>query len=180
MGSNPKLNRGGRPQLPFEDTLIAGLESLCSLFDNVYFAKSLGIISDQNFLYRHLNKGDWGSRLWFVTLLLSIRRCLSQLFRILQEKGRLRREFEILNSKENGLVNDVLKEKLSNLIQKSALMIRSLVFDLIQNVLYLVIVTVDVFKFKLPQKWRQILEPLSSFITFFRLFAVGPSTSLDV
>lgn len=179
-GADGGKGAGGSHRLPFEDSLIAGLESVCSFFDNVYFAKSLGIISDQNFLYRHLNKGDWGSKLWFVTLLLSIRRCLRQLFRILRDRVNLKKECKSMANDEKGLVNDVLREKLSSLMQKSTLMIKSVLFELLQNVLYLIIVAVDVFKLKIPGKWRRVLEPVSNFVTVVRLFTVGSSSSLDV
>ncbi|QLQ78678.1 hypothetical protein HG537_0B00280 [Torulaspora globosa] len=177
--SKPDNVATGGTQLPwFEDNLISGLESVCSFFDNVYFAKSLGIITEENFLYKHLNKGDWGSKLWFVTLVLSIRRCLRQLFRILQDRVKLKKELISMGKNEKGLVNDVLKEKLSAMLQKSSLMIKAIMFELLQNILYLIIVAVDVFKVRLPRKWRRVLEPISNFVTVLRLVAFGTS-SLD-
>ncbi|QLL31165.1 hypothetical protein HG536_0B00260 [Torulaspora globosa] len=171
----------GDSRLPwFEDSLITGLESVCSFFDNVYFAKSLGIITEQNVLYRHLNKGDWGSKLWFVTLVLSIRRCLRQLFRILQDRVKLKKELKSMGKSETGLVKDVLKEKLSTMLQKSSLMIKAIMFEVLQNTLYLIIVAVDVFKIRLPRRWRRVLEPISNFVTVLRLVAFGTSSSLDI
>lgn len=174
------ISSGERQLHWFEDSLINGLESVCGFFDNVYLAKSLGIISEENFLYKHLNKGDWGSKLWFVTLVLSIRRCLRQLFRILRNRAKLKKELRSIDNNEKGLVNDVLKEKLSAMLQRSSLMIKAVMFELLQNILYLIIVAVDMFKIRLPRKWRRVLEPISNFVTVFRLVAFGASPSLDI
>lgn len=169
----------GGSKTSFEDNLIAGLESVCSFFDNVYFAKSLGIIGENNFLYRRLNKGGWGSKLWFVTLLLSVRKCLRQIFQIVRDRIRLKTEIKGMDKNGRGLMNDVLKEKFLLMLQKSNAMMRETLLDLLQNSVYLMIVVIDVFKLNIPKRARQILEPLSNFVTIMRLFTMGYS-SVDV
>lgn len=174
----------GRPsdgsKSAFEDTIIAGLESVCSFFDNVYFAKSLGIIGDNNILYKQLNKGGWGSKLWLVTLVLSLRRSLRQIVQIVKNRVRLETELKGLNKDGNGLMNDVLKEKIFSMLGKSSLLLKETLLDLFQNLGYLVIVVIDVFKFKISGRARQVLESLSTFVTIIRLFTIGFSTSVDV
>lgn len=166
------------PKFSLEDTLINSLESVCSFFDHIYFAKSLGIISEQNFLYRKLNKGDWGSKLWFITLLLSARKSFSKLIKVVKGRTKLRNEISLID-KNDGLTNEVLREKFSAMLKKSNLMLRDIVFDLFQTIVYLAIVVVDVFNIGLSKKWRQVLEPLSNLMTILKMFTVGFSTTLE-
>lgn len=167
------------PKFSLEDTLINSLESVCSFFDHIYFAKSLGIISEQNFLYRKLNKGDWGSKLWFITLLLSARKSFSKLIKVVKGRTKLRNEISLIDKNDKGLTNEVLREKFSAMLKKSNLMLRDIVFDLFQTIVYLAIVVVDVFKIGLSKKWRQVLEPLSNLMTILKMFTVGFSTTLE-
>lgn len=178
FSSKDKSSNGSKTS--FEDTLISGLETVCSFFDNVYFAKSLGIIGDNNFLYKHLNKGGWGSKLWFVTLLLSVRKCIRQLLQIAKKRSRLTTEIGVMDKDGKGLMSDVLREKISLMLQKSNILMRETLLDLLQNVVYLIIVVIDVFKLKVPKKGRQYLEPLSNFVTILRFFTMGFSTSVSV
>lgn len=160
-----------------EDTVIAGLESICNLFDNIYFFKSLGIISEENVLYRRLNKGSWGSRLWFVTLLLGARKSISHLLKILKARSRLKKEMrELKDDGDEDLVKQVLRKKFTGALEKCAILLRDVVFELLQTLAYLAIVTIEVFKISVSSKVIKILEPLSHFITVLRIFSTGFSS----
>lgn len=169
----------GKKRQSYEDRFIGILESVCSMFDNVYLARSLGIISDKNILYRYLNKGDWGSKLWFVTLILSARKSMRQLFRTIRAKRALQCEIESTKLNSRSLVNDVLYEKLNDNLNKCASVIKDAMFDLLQTLVYLKIVVIDLFKIAVPKKWKRILEPLSNFITLTRFFTIAQSASRD-
>ncbi|AQZ14016.1 PEX34 (YCL056C) [Zygosaccharomyces parabailii] len=160
-----------------EDSIIAGLESICGLFDNVYLFKSLGIISENNFLYRRLNKGEWGSRLWFVTLLLSARKSISHLIKIVRARSKLTREMrEMKIEDDDDLVKQVLKNKFTDALKKYGILIRDVIFELLQTFSYLAIVTIEVFKFSVNARVLRILEPLSHFIAVLRIFSSGYNT----
>ncbi|CAR29068.1 hypothetical protein ZYGR_0Y00140 [Zygosaccharomyces rouxii] len=161
----------------FEDTLIAGLESICGLFDNVYLLKTLGIISEDNLLYRRLNKGEWGSKLWFVTLLLSARKSFSRLLKIMKAKSKLKEEMKELRTEgDEDLVKQVLRNKFTDALKKCSIIIKDVVLELLQTLAYLAIVVIEVFKINVSQKVIKILEPLSHFIAVIRIFTTGYTT----
>lgn len=83
-------------RVSWEDFLIDGLESLTSLFDNIYILRSFGIISESNVLYQKLNRGDFGSKLWFISSLLSTRKSLSQLIVLGRSRYKLLKEYRQL------------------------------------------------------------------------------------
>ncbi|GCF00147.1 hypothetical protein ZYGM_003504 [Zygosaccharomyces mellis] len=161
----------------FEDTLIAGLESICGLFDNIYLLKTLGIISENNLLYRRLNKGEWGSKLWFVTLLLSVRKSFSRLLRVIKAKGKLKKEMKQLQvERDEDLVKQVLRNKFTDALKKCSIVIKDVFLELLQTLAYLAIVVIEVFKIDVNQKMMKILEPLSHFISIVRIFTTGYTT----
>ncbi|QLG70088.1 hypothetical protein HG535_0A00280 [Zygotorulaspora mrakii] len=165
-------NKGSSEPATFEDTVINILESACNVFDNIYFAKSLGIISDKNFLYRHLNNGEWGSKLWLITLILSARKLLRQLFKTMKARSALKSEIKITQLNSKSLINDVLTEKLRESLDKCSALIRDKLFDLFQTFIYFIIASISLFKIAVPRKWKRVLEPLSNFVTLMRFFTV--------
>ncbi|CCK69140.1 Pex34p KNAG_0C00270 [Huiozyma naganishii CBS 8797] len=159
--------------LSWEDVLLGKLESICSIFDNIYLLKSLGIISKENFLYRKLNKGNVGSKVWFLTLILSIRKNLKRLVRLVQTRFKLVFEIEqILRQKklDDSLVNNVVLNKLSTNLRKCHFMIIDTFLDLAQLLIYLFIVSGDCFnippRFK---KFKKYLGPMSNVVTILRM-----------
>lgn len=177
--SNPRLPSPNSKDSIYslEDSLISGLESICGLFDNIYLLKSLGIINEDNFLYRRLNKGEWGSKLWFITLLLSARKSFSRLLKIINAKSKLKKEVEELSvADDQDLVKDVLMNKFMDALKKCSALMKDVFFELLQTLAYLVIVVVEVFKVNVSKKLMKFLEPLSHFIAVIRIFTTGYAT----
>lgn len=165
------------PIWTFEDSLLSGLESVCGLFDNVYLLKTLGIISEDNVLYRRLNKGEWGSKLWFVTLLLSARKSFSRLLMSIRTKSRLKKEMNQLRIEgEEDLVKQVLRNKFTDALSKCSIIIKDVFLELLQTLAYLAIVVIEVFKINVSRKVIKFLEPLSYFISAIRIFTTGFAT----
>ncbi|GAV48593.1 hypothetical protein ZYGR_0M00140 [Zygosaccharomyces rouxii] len=161
----------------FEDSLIVGLESICGLFDNIYLLKTLGIISEDNLLYRRLNKGEWGSKLWFVTLLLSARKSFSRLLKIIKAKSKLKKEMKQLSTEgDEDLVKQVLRNKFTDALKKCSIVIKDVFLELLQTLAYLAIVVIEVFKINFSKKVVKFLEPLSHFIAVIRIFTTGYTT----
>lgn len=177
LSVDPQKKFEKKKHTTFEDTLIGSLESICSIFDNVYFAKSLGIISERNVLYRHLNKGNWGSKLWLVTLLLSARKSFSNLIRNMKIREKLKKEIQELHKTNKVLISEVLREKYMTALSMCNSQVKDIVFELLQTIAYLVIVIIDVCKINLSKKWRSLLEPLANIITIVRFFTGGSSAA---
>lgn len=166
----------------FEDNLINSLESICNIFDNIYFLKSLGIISENNFIYRSLNKGNLGSKFWFITLILSLRKLSRQSLKAFKVKRKISKELKsIINDNEinenKNLLNNVLIEKFNETINNCNSILKNNFFELVQTLLYLMIVCVEIFKLKLSKKFKNILETASNFITVIRFLTLGFTTS---
>ncbi|CCF57665.1 hypothetical protein KAFR_0D00190 [Kazachstania africana CBS 2517] len=166
-----------RKSITLEDILIDKLEGICTVFDNIYFLKNLGVIKEDNFIYKKLNKGNLGSKIWLVSLILSIRRCFKNLTHMYRTRRKYVTELSIVSKKrnqssENGLVNGILKDKLLQSLQKCNSIIRDLLLEFLQVLLYLIIVIIEVFKVKSLERYVKgirNLEILSNLITVTRI-----------
>lgn len=168
--------KGKRQPASFEDILIGGLESLTNIFDDVYLLKNFGIIGETNFVYRHLNKGGLGSKLWLATLVLSLRKSLGQLFRLARARHMLQKERRSTPHKCSETFAKIIADKFTQKIGQLDRQIKDVLLDVLQNLAYLLVVAVDVFKLKLPHRWRRLLEWVSSLVTVSRFFFAGFST----
>lgn len=157
-----------KTSISIEDWLIDSLTSLSSFFDDLYLLRSFGIISDNNILYNKLNKGDLGSKVWLVSLILSVRRSLTHLMKLIKLKWRLRKEDANIAHTYCPGFRKLLKERIAvegDIIRSK---IRSLFMDLIQDLLYMLIVMIDIFKVNLSKRLRSILEFISSAATVLK------------
>lgn len=168
--------KGKQQPASFEDILIGGLESLTNIFDDVYLLKNFGIIGETNFVYRHLNKGGLGSKLWLATLVLSLRKSLGQLFRLARARHMLQKERRSTPHKCSETFAKIIADKFTQKIGQLDRQIKDVLLDVLQNLAYLLVVAVDVFKLKLPHRWRRLLEWVSSLVTVSRFFFAGFST----
>lgn len=151
-----------------EDWLIDSLTSISSFFDDLYLLRSFGIISDSNYLYRKLNKGDIGSKIWLTSLILSIRRTLTQLYKSVRLKFRLREESQNIASAYSPGFRRLLREKICAESTQINRRIKLLCMDLLQDLLYMVVVSLDVFKINLSSRSRKLLEYFSSAATVIK------------
>lgn len=159
----------------YEDIITSKLESLSFIFDNIYFLKSIGLISEKNFLYVKLNNGNFGSKLWFITLLLSVRKLVKKLFKTIKIRSKYNTEVKkIIMKQDINLVNNVLIGKLNNCLQKCNSMLKDILLDLIQNFLYLILILFDILNLeKKYQKWKKLFESSSNVITILKILNIG-------
>ena len=146
------------PSDSFEDWVIDSLTSVSSFFDDLYLLRSFGIISETNLLYRKLNRGDIGSKIWLVSLLLSVRRSITRLYKLLKLKFVLRKQISDITASYSPNLKKLVIEKF---IARSDILnskIYSLLMDLFQDFLYMMIVLIEVFKIKLSKSSRRALE----------------------
>ena len=146
-----------------EDTVASGIESLCSLFDNVYLLRSVGVIGEDSWLFRTLNKGQAGSKVWLVSLVLAVRRSLRELVRAIRLKWKCHKELGRL------LLDSQLREKLLQKVQQCNARIVDSLMDLVQNALYMVIVLTDIFKWKRYRRVKVWCEYASNAVILLRM-----------
>ena len=94
-----------RNNLSFEDVLTNSLETLCTLFDNIFFLKNIGIISEENKFYQKLNKSQFGSKIWVISLLLSLRKSFKNILKNLKLRQKYHQEiskYKNINLNEKG------------------------------------------------------------------------------
>lgn len=161
----------GRASL--EDRILNKLETLCSLFDNLYLLKSIGIINESNFFFQKINKSTIGSKIWFVTLLLSIRKSIKQLIKNIKIRNQFIEEIKNFNLNHKHYVNDIVSDRLEEGLKKCKITIREAIFDLIQNFIYLIIVAFQAFRIKGYNNLKRSLDPMFTIVSIVRLMSTG-------
>ncbi|EDO18943.1 hypothetical protein Kpol_2002p13 [Vanderwaltozyma polyspora DSM 70294] len=159
--------------LGWEDIVLDGLEGICSLFDSIYFIKTLGIITDKSFLYRKIIQNNFSLKLWLATLLLIIKKLVVKLFQNYKILRFLKIELKQHinnnnNNNKNNHINSILLEKLNKKINQHYNFIKLNLLDLIQNLLYCAIVIIELLKLKISKKSKFILELLANSITIVK------------
>ncbi|SCU98730.1 LAME_0G00342g1_1 [Lachancea meyersii CBS 8951] len=160
-----------------ESIAISGLESFTGLFDDIHLLKSFGIIGEQNVIYKKINKGGLCSKVWLVSLVLSSRKNLSEIFQLAVSRSKLRKEEIHFAKCAPNSVRKVLGEKISLKIQEIDRRLRLAVLELLQNFAYLILAAVDVFKIRIGEKWKRLLERISGLFTILKFLfsSVFPS-----
>ncbi|CCH58290.1 hypothetical protein TBLA_0A04970 [Henningerozyma blattae CBS 6284] len=163
--------------------ILYGLESICSVFDNIYFLRSIGLISDTNLFYRLLNRSELGSKIWLITLVLNIRKDTLELLKLLKLKTKIsdELEFQLTKLKMEKIGNYskdvtlIIKDKLQNSLKIINNSIKDRIFDLIQNLIYLLILLINIggHYYKSLQRFKHILEIISNMLIVSRVFSTN-------
>lgn len=167
-----------------EDIIVKNVNTISNLFDYLYFFKSVGLINENNILYRNLNKGNWGSKFWSLSLLLAIKKTIIKCWKLFKYKLKLNfyiQNFDNMRNQSNSNVNDIILNKLKLKLTKINDLLYDQLFELIQNLIYFLISILDLLKniniFNVSkQKWlkfKNTLETLSNLITVFRFSLNG-------
>ncbi|CUS24247.1 LAQU0S15e00254g1_1 [Lachancea quebecensis] len=162
-----------------ESTVISGLESVAGIFDDLQLLRSFGVISENNVFYRKLNKSGFCSKVWLVSLTLSTRKNASDIISLAVSRSRLKREQAQFMRRPVNSVRKVLNAKVTARIQEINRKLIMTALELVQNLGYLTLTAVDVLAFRLTEKWRRLLERVSSTFAIARvLFSGIPSLLL--
>ncbi|CAL9731572.1 hypothetical protein MOUN0_M00540 [Monosporozyma unispora] len=167
-----------------EDIIVKNVNTISNIFDYLYFFKSIGFIKEDNILYRNLNKGNWGSKFWSLSLLLSIKKTINKCWKLFKYKLKLKfyiQNFDSIRNQSNHTVNDIILTKLKLKLIKINNLLYDQLFELIQNLIYFIISILDILKniniFNVPKdkwlKFKNTLETLSNLITIFRFSLNG-------
>lgn len=185
QNQNHNRKSSSKGSISIEDIIVDNINSISNIFDYLYFFKSLGVIGEDNILYRNLNKGNWGSKFWALSLLLSIKKSFSKCWKLFNYKLKLKFYIQNFNSiktrGENQSVNHLILNKLKLKLDKINSLLYDQLFELIQNLIYFLISVLDLFKnFNLfnisKHKWAKFkdqLETVSNLITILRFSMNG-------
>lgn len=185
--TDPTSNSSKHESPSIEDIIVKNVNAISNLFDYLYFFKSVGLINENNILYRNLNKGNWGSKFWSLSLLLSIKRTIIKCWKLFKYKLKLNfyiQNFDSIrkgNQSNSTPVNDIILNKLKLKLEKINDLLYDQLFELVQNFIYFLISILDLLKniniFNVSkQKWlkfKNTLETLSNLITVFRFSLNG-------
>lgn len=157
----------GRPRVSWEESVGGAVETLCSLFDNVYMLRSLGVLPQDGWLLRTIDKGHAGSKLWLVSLVLALRRALRQLVSVWRLKSQCQRE---LRRRARALVADsAVTEKLVRKVKECNGRLRDALLDLAQNTLYIVVVLYDICGWRRLRRLKVWCEYGSNVLVLLRI-----------
>ncbi|CAB4253350.1 similar to Zygosaccharomyces rouxii ZYRO0F18370g hypothetical protein [Maudiozyma barnettii] len=158
-----------------EDIIVHSLETLCALFDNIYFLKNIGIISERNFMYKKLNKSQIGSKIWLITLILSLRKSYKKLKSTIIVRRQYKKEIQKFNNINSGYLNDYYSNNKTHIdggrsIKDYERIIINTILDFFQDLFYMVIIIFDILKTSKYQKLKSWCEYSSYIINILRIF----------
>ncbi|AET37271.1 uncharacterized protein Ecym_1012 [Eremothecium cymbalariae DBVPG len=130
----------------FEDQLTENLRSAVTFYDLIYLFQSIGIIKKDNVIYKALAVGkiNSGSRLLF--LLLVARKTFLKLLRLVR----------LWYALKNVLPPASIKKKYNETKSRVKRSILRLSVDLLDTLVYLIVVLIDLFKFKVSDSTRKL------------------------
>lgn len=165
MGQLLQLNK---PKTASEnDFVVNSLETITSLMDNVYLITKFGIGKNSKFLSKVSSNA---SKVWFVTLLFSLRKIFKDLLRLYNLKGQVWREIRLCGREQhtNPLARLIL-QKYELKVQDIKSEITSEIFELIGSLNDLLFVSIEIFKWKLPRWIEKLIGYISAAMMFYRM-----------
>lgn len=173
-----------------EEILIQLINKISGIFDYLYFFKSIGLLSENNFLYRKLNKGNWGSKFWSLSLFVNIKRSLLNCWKLFKYKIKLSLYIQNYSQSNNpssssssSSVNDIILNKLKLKLSKINNIFKEQLFELAQNSIYFTISIIDIFTLNINplhtaknEKWIKMknhLETIANILTIYRFSSHG-------
>lgn len=161
----PKQNN-----ISFEDICSNALETLCTLFDNLFFLKNIGIISEENKFYQKLNKSQFGSKIWLVSLLLSLRKS----FKNILDSLKLRKKYYHEISKHKNINLNEKGQQIQKILSNNLRVILNHLLDFVQDFLYMIIIIIDILKQNQKLlRWKRWCEYSSNIINVLRIFTAN-------
>lgn len=154
-------------QTPGNDFLVNSLETLTSLMDNVYLITKFGIGSNNKFLKK---VGANASKVWFVTLLFTIRKILKNLLKLSNIKNQIWKEIKICQVEQyrNNLAKLILR-KYQLKIQDIENEILSDSVELLGSLNDLLFVSIEVFRLKVPRWIEKLIGFISAIMMIYRM-----------
>lgn len=154
-------------QTPGNDFLVNSLETLTSLMDNVYLITKFGIGSNSKFLKK---VGANASKVWFVTLLFTIRKILKNLLKLSNIKNQVWKEIKICEVEQyrNNLAKLILR-KYQLKIEDIESEILSDSVELLGSLNDLLFVSIELFRLKVPRWIEKLIGFISAMMMIYRM-----------
>ncbi|KAH3678169.1 hypothetical protein WICPIJ_008927 [Wickerhamomyces pijperi] len=149
------------------DYLITSLEMVTVFMDNLNIFTRFGIGKNSKVLKslsQHTNK------VWFVTLMLNINRNLQEIYKLNKLQNLLKKEILKCEENSNYELAKIIIAKYENKIGNIKKIINVEFIDMFINVIDFFFISIELFRFKVPQWLKKFVENLSTFLSFYRLF----------
>ncbi|KAL6942711.1 hypothetical protein ACO0RG_001672 [Hanseniaspora osmophila] len=171
-----KLSTGKPTSIPkkcsptsIEDFLISFFESLTSIFDQVYFLKTIGLIKESSFIYRKLYKSQTSLKVWFVSLCLNLKKSLTKLYKIVRFRRKLLAEMNKLSNAQKIALDPDLIAKFHKQLKYINKGICDCLWDVLDHSIYLLLISFDLFSlFKKFKKYEKHVERMATGINLLR------------
>ncbi|AAS54114.2 AFR742Wp [Eremothecium gossypii ATCC 10895] len=161
---------GGQNPASLEEHLIAGLQSITAIFDGLYLLRMVGLIGDNNFIYRRVMRNKLDSKIRLASLLLLARKSLRDLLKLIQVRHALSVESEAaVIPMHSERFTKTIRTKFEESMAKLNDRIRGVIVDLVDNVLYMVLIIIELRKLDMSRKYRVLLQTLSSIFAAMNL-----------
>lgn len=149
------------------DFVVDSLESLTSVMDNLYLITKFGIGKETVWLKRI---GEHASKVWFVTLLLSIRRLVLNVIRLMRLKAQVLAEVnKIQLYDEINPLRAIFIEQYQKRIDDLTTDMRYEVLELAGTLVDLAFVSVELFHWKINPTLERILGFISAGMSMYRM-----------
>lgn len=148
------------------DFLVDSLETVTSVMDNLYLLTKFGIGKKSRWLQRL--SAD-ASKVWFVTLILSIRKIVLNLVRLMGLRSSVRSELtkcQMFGSSE--LRRNIIQKYESKLEELSTEMTYEW-FELSGTLVDIGFVSIELFKWKVHPRLEKLMGLISAAMSFYRM-----------
>lgn len=149
------------------DYLINSLEMVTVFMDNLNIFTRFGI-GKSSTLLKTLSENT--NKVWFVTLMFNINRNIQEIYKMNKLKNLLLKEIKKCEENSNYELARIIISKYHNKIVNIERIINVEFVDMFINVIDLFFISIELFKFKIPQWLKKLVENLSTFLSFYRLF----------
>jgi hypothetical protein len=161
------LIRSGKKTNSSSDFLVDSLETVTSVLDNLYLVTKFGIGKNSKFLQR-LSKN--ASKVWFVTLLFTIKNLVGKIIVLVQLKGSIFKELRKCQSNNNNVdLSRMIINKYEVKIEELKQDILGECLELMGSLNDLFFVSIELFDWKINAKVERFVGMISAFMSVYRM-----------
>lgn len=161
-----QLVRGNAQAMKKGDMLVDSLETMTSVMDNVYLLSKLGIGSKSKWMQR-LSGG--ASKVWFVTLLLMLRRIVIKIVRLMALKSSVETELRKCRSLASNELRRLIIRRYEDKLGEIAHETKMEWIELVGTVIDLGFVSIELFKWRVHSRLESVLGVISTVMSFYRM-----------
>lgn len=162
-----QLLRGNKQEQKKSDFLVDLLETVTSLLDNLYLITKFGIGKQSKWLQSiSLN----ASKVWFVTLILSLRKIILNLLRLVRLKASVSMELvKCQMSAPSNKLRDLIIQRYRDEINEISKDINYELLELLGTLIDLGFVSIEMFRWKVHPALEKLMGAISALMSIHRL-----------